>query len=147
MTNFNKDNAGIGKRFEQVVTTDVYRRGATTVVTGKVLKDIGVEMDIEAVYPDGRIEWIECKGSEGTGQRDGSRTDNVKKAIANAALTKVKYPDRYVVLYLSDAPVEGNSSYRMLETAIVAKYIDEVRILANPYKQHNKTNTLLDTFI
>ena len=76
-------------------------------------------------------EYVEAKGGyEGEGKRPGAkRTDNVKKAVANASLIKVHYPDIYYVAYFSSKPTKGNSSYQMIETALTGGIIDEVRYI------------------
>ena len=54
----------------------------------RVLAEVGVEIDQEAVSPSGLLVWFEYKGSV-QGSRPGlRRTDTLKKAIANGALLR-----------------------------------------------------------
>ena len=67
-------------------------------------------------------------GQKGFKKRPGAkRTDNVKKAIANAALIKSKHPQIYYVIYFSSMPKSGSYSDEMINTALENKIVDEVR--------------------
>jgi hypothetical protein len=86
------------------------------------LREIGVEIDQEAVTPTGTVLWFEYKGSiRGTtpGLR---RTDTTKKAIANGALVQtLEYSQPFVVL-TSHLPERG-ASRAMLDTALAAGFL------------------------
>ena len=82
----------------------------------RVLTEIGVEVDQEAVAPSGKTIWFEYKGSV-QGNRPGlRRTDTLKKAIANGALLRaLDHGSPYVVI-TSHLP-EAGSGAAMLEAA------------------------------
>jgi len=86
-------------------------------VRGKLLvKDVGVQIDINTETPSGAKVWFECKGSA-LGERPGlKRTDSVKKAVADAFLVQpLGVP--YVIL-TSHLPDRGTNGWNMLHAAI-----------------------------
>jgi hypothetical protein len=91
----------------------------------RVLTEVGVEIDQEAVSPGGTTVWFEYKGSV-QGNRPGlRRTDTLKKAIANGALLRaVTDPAPYVVV-TSHLP-EAGSGAAMLEAALRLAYLSDV---------------------
>ena len=96
-----------------------------------LLREVGVEIDREAVGPNGRTIWFEYKGSI-QGVRPGlMRTDTVKKAIANGALLSA-VPDHppYVVL-TSHLPTNG-AALAMLSAARQLGYFDDVICIYDP---------------
>lgn len=95
------------------------------------LREVGVEIDREAVGPTGRTIWFEYKGSI-QGVRPGlMRTDTVKKAIANGALlSAVPEHPPYVVL-TSHLPANG-SALAMLSVACKLGYFDDVICIYDP---------------
>lgn len=96
-----------------------------------LLRDVGVEIDREAVSPSGRTVWFEYKGSI-QGVRPGLiRTDTLKKAIANGALLRA-LPDHppYVVL-TSHLPTSG-AALAMLAAAQRLRYFDDVVCIYDP---------------
>ena len=97
------------------------------------LPDLGIELDYFILTDDG-AEAGEAKGGRpGPKKRPGAeRTDNVKKAIANGAILQHVIPDLKYVVYFSAPPKAGSSSDRMLDHALDAGFINEVRYL-NPY--------------
>ena len=92
----------------------------------------GCEVDFAYNFRGTQV-YVEAKGGlQGEGKRPGAkRTDNVKKAIANAALIKSRYPETRYIVYFSDLPKYGSSSHKMLKTAVRAGFIDSVRYLIN----------------
>jgi hypothetical protein len=97
----------------------------------RVLSELGVEIDAEAVAPSGRTVWFEYKGSV-QGRRPGlMRTDTLKKAVANGALLAA-LPDHppYVVL-TSHLPSAG-SGLAMLEKALELHYFADVVCIYDP---------------
>jgi hypothetical protein len=130
--NFQAESTASGKDFEEMVERDLIARGYRILSTNTRIADIGVNVDYIA-EKDGVVEYGEDKGGRvGKGKRPGAqRTDNVKKAICNGALLKAKNPDSIYVIYFSAPPKEGNSSHQMIETAIKAGYVDEVRYLSH----------------
>ncbi len=91
----------------------------------RVLTEVGVEIDQEAVSPGGTTVWFEYKGSV-QGNRPGlRRTDTLKKAIANGALLRaVADPAPYVVV-TSHLP-EAGSGAAMLDAALRLRYLSDV---------------------
>ena len=97
----------------------------------RVLHDVGVEVDQEAVGPTGGVVWFEYKGSV-QGHRPGlRRTDTLKKAIANGALLhKLEERAPYVVI-TSHLP-ESGSGAAMLSAATELGYLSDVICLYDP---------------
>ncbi len=97
----------------------------------RVLTEVGVEIDQEAVSPNGVLVWFEYKGSI-QGHRPGlRRTDTMKKAIANGALLRgLADPAPYVVV-TSHLP-EAGSGAAMLEAALRLRYFADVVCLYDP---------------
>ncbi|CAN5681283.1 hypothetical protein BH10ACT1_BH10ACT1_42020 [soil metagenome] len=97
----------------------------------RVLGEVGVEIDQEAVSPTGTLVWFEYKGSV-QGHRPGlRRTDTLKKAIANGALLRaLPDPAPYVVI-TSHLP-EAGSGAAMLAAATELRYLTDVVCLYDP---------------
>ncbi len=97
----------------------------------RVMVDVGVEIDQEAVSPSGRPVWFEYKGSV-QGNRPGlRRTDTLKKAIANGALLRdLADPAPYVVI-TSHLP-EAGSGAAMLRAAMRLRCFADVVCLYDP---------------
>ncbi len=97
----------------------------------RVLTEVGVEIDQEAVSPAGTTVWFEYKGSI-QGKRPGLiRTDTLKKAIANGALLRsLSDPAPYVVV-TSHLP-EAGSGAAMLDAALRLRYFADVVCLYDP---------------
>lgn len=97
----------------------------------RVLTEVGVEIDQEAVSPGGTTVWFEYKGSI-QGKRPGLiRTDTLKKAIANGALLRsLSDPAPYVVV-TSHLP-EAGSGAAMLDAALRLRYFADVVCLYDP---------------
>lgn len=96
-----------------------------------VVKDVGVEIDREAISPRGQVIWFEYKGSV-QGHRPGLiRTDTLKKAIANGALLQaVADHPRFVVL-TSHLPTAG-SALAMLDSARRLGFFTDVICIYDP---------------
>jgi hypothetical protein len=97
----------------------------------RVLAEVGVEIDQEAVSPAGTTVWFEYKGSV-QGNRPGLiRTDTLKKAIANGALLRsLADPAPYVVI-TSHLPDAGSGA-AMLQAALELRYFADVVCLYDP---------------
>lgn len=129
--NFQSESKKTGDEYERVVWADLVNRGFLTIEEDVYMEGTGCEVDFVAWKSDGPKEWVEAKGGQkGKKKRPGAkRTDNVKKAIANAALIKAKYPHVYYVVYFSSEPKPGSYSDQMISTALDNKIVDEVRYL------------------
>ena len=97
----------------------------------RVLTEVGVEIDQEAVSPKGVTVWFEYKGSI-QGKRPGLiRTDTLKKAVANGALLRaLPDPAPYVVV-TSHLPDAGSGA-AMLDAALRLRYFADVVCLYDP---------------
>jgi hypothetical protein len=124
-------SAGIqGRQFAEQCDTLLAHLGFT--LRGRrVLAEVGVEIDQEAVSPGGAIVWFEYKGSV-QGNRPGlRRTDTLKKAIANGALLRsLPDPAPYVVV-TSHLP-EAGAGAAMLDAALRLRYLADVVCLYDP---------------
>jgi hypothetical protein len=132
ITNFQAESKYSGDLFESQVLEDLGRFGQQNIEKNVVVKDVGCEVDFAYDFRGTQV-YVEAKGGlQGEGKRPGAkRTDNVKKAIANAALIKSRYPETQYIVYFSDLPKYGSSSHKMLKTAVRAGFIDSVRYLIN----------------
>jgi len=96
-----------------------------------LLRDVGVEIDREAVSPSGRTVWFEYKGSV-QGVRPGlMRTDTLKKAIANGALLQAMDEHPPYVVLTSHLPAAG-AALAMLSVAQKLAYFDDVICIYDP---------------
>lgn len=127
MNNFQAESTISGDDFEDKVYIDLSRSGYKDVSRHVLIPEVGVEADFAYMVRDTQV-YVEAKGGfQGKGKRPGAkRTDNVKKAIANAALVKSEFPDVKYVIYFSDLPVHGKSSHKMLKAAVKAGFVDQV---------------------
>lgn len=139
--NFQSDSKKSGDEFEDFVLKDLQTRGFSKIDKNIYMPGTGCEVDFIA-YGE-RDEYVESKGGRDDGKKrpGAQRTDNVKKAIANGALIKAKYPDIYYVVYFSAKPITGSYSHEMIEVALCNKIIDEVRYLK--YEEPDIDNQLL----
>ena len=128
--NFQSESSVVGKDFEKLVEGDLFNKNYKIISTNTKISDIGINVDYIA-ESSGIKEYGEAKGGKfGGKKRPGAqRTDNVKKAICNGALLKFKYPQSKYVIYFSAPPKFGSSSEEMINTAIKAGFVDEVRYL------------------
>lgn len=137
--NFQSESKKSGDEFESLVLNDLKDRGFYIINKNVSIPESGCEVDFLAErgicfgWPYWHKEYIEAKGGKrGDGKRPGAqRTDNVKKAIANAALIKAVDPDVYFVVYFSAKPTTGSSSDKMIRTALCYKIINEVRYITD----------------
>ena len=128
-TDFNSSNTRKGREYELLVVEDLIDRGYTIIPINKRIRSIGCSVDYIA-EKDGILEYGEAKGGLSAKVNTGARrTDNVKKAIANGALLKARYPDTKYVVYFSTEPLENSASELMLNAAIEYNIINEVRYL------------------
>jgi hypothetical protein len=127
--NFQAESKKTGDDYERIVWADLINRGFLDIEENVHIKGTGCEVDFVAKNDLGITEYIEAKGGQkGPGKRPGAkRTDNVKKAIANAALIKAEHPDYYYVIYFSSKPNPGSYSDEMINTAIKHGLVNEVR--------------------
>jgi len=142
--NFQAESKRSGDEFEELVQQDLKERGFVAIEKNVYISGTGCEVDFIA-YGSTRqedpqfagswqgIEYVESKGGKkDNGKRPGAqRTDNVKKAIANAALVKTKYPDIYFVVYFSAEPIRFSWSAEMINTALANNILDEVRYITS----------------
>jgi hypothetical protein len=129
--NFQSESKKSGDEFEELVLQDLLSRGFGPFDRDYYFDNVGCEVDFRAHHPF-RFEYVEAKGgNSGEFKRPGAkRTDNVKKAIANAALIKTSN-DLYYVIYFSSKPEPGSYSDQMIKTALKYKIVDEVRYIEN----------------
>ena len=139
--NFQSDSKKSGDEFEDFVLKDLQTRGFSKIDKNIYMPGTGCEVDFIA-YGE-RDEYVESKGGRDDGKKrpGAQRTGNVKKAIANGALIKAKYPDIYYVVYFSAKPITGSYSHEMIEVALCNKIINEVRYLK--YEDPDVDNQLL----
>lgn len=139
--NFQSDSKKSGDEFEDFVLKDLQTRGFSKIDKNIYMPGTGCEVDFIA-YGE-KDEYVESKGGRDDGKKrpGAQRTDNVKKAIANGALIKAKYPDIYYVVYFSAKPITGSYSHEMIEVALCNKIINEVRYLK--YEDPDIDNQLL----
>jgi hypothetical protein len=128
--NFQAESKKSGDDFEDMVLEDLQRSGYKDIKKHIILKDLGIEVDFTYKTTYDTV-YIEAKGGErGEKKRPGARrTDNVKKAIANGALIKADNPNIKYIVYFSDLPKHGSSSYKMIKKAIAAGYVDAFKYL------------------
>ena len=125
--NFQAESTISGDDFEDKVYADLAMFGYKDIQRHIVIPEVGVEADFAFVHNSQQV-YVEAKGGfQGQGKRPGAkRTDNVKKAIANAALVKSEFPDVKYRIYFSDTPIYVKSSHKMIKTAIKAGFVDQV---------------------
>lgn len=129
--NFQSDSKKSGDEFELLVEKDLISRGFSKIQKDYYIDNTGCEVDFLAQGWGAGIEYVEAKGGkEGNSKRPGAtRTDNVKKAIANGALIKAELDDIYYVVYFSAKPELNSYSDEMIKLALKNKIINEVRYL------------------
>ncbi len=124
-------SAGIqGRQFAEQCDTLLAHLGYE-LLGRRVLADVGVEIDQEAVSPSGATVWFEYKGSI-QGHRPGlRRTDTLKKAIANGALLRA-VPDAAPYVVITSHLPEAGSGAAMLRNALELGYLADVVCLYDP---------------
>ena len=128
--NFQSTSKQTGMLFESLV--EKHLKDSMKQIVHRNFKFSSIGIDVDFVATDGLVtEYIEAKGGlSGHKKRPGAqRTDSVKKAIANGALLKAVNPDAYFVVYFSAKPTPGSSSDMMIQNAINAGYVDDVRYI------------------
>jgi Holliday junction resolvase-like predicted endonuclease len=118
----------IGDRFEDMVLKDLYDKDFDFISRNIYMPRTGCEVDFVANKIEGNVTWhVEAKGGyKGKKRRPGAqRTDNVKKAIANAALIKAEHPNVHYVVYFSAIPKRGSYSEKMINAALKHKMLDD----------------------
>lgn len=140
-TNFQSDSKKSGDEFEDLVFIDLQSRSFKQIDKNVYMPGTGCEVDFVA-YGE-KDEYVESKGGRDDGKKrpGAQRTDNVKKAIANGALIKLKYPNIYYVVYFSAKPITGSYSDEMIKLALCNNIINEVRYLK--YEEPDVDNQLL----
>ncbi len=90
MSDFQSVSKKTGDEYEAIVEMDLIDRGLIIYHKNFYIEGTGCEVDFVAGSSNSRLEYVEAKGGQrGLKKRPGAkRTDNVKKAIANAALIK-----------------------------------------------------------
>lgn len=143
----NRENTRVGNEFEDLIVEDLRKRGALLVDAEKsshekkqILEETGIEIDVIATF-DSHKEYIEGKGGYTTKANvkkgvGAARTDNVKKAIANAAIFKCVYPKLKFVAYFSAMPNKNSSSEQMIKVVTENKIFDEVRYVIQLEEDH-----------
>ena len=128
MTDFQSRAGHQGRAYEQAVA--VHLESFDWIVKDQNWREpyTDVEIDIVAVDRDGIEWWIECKGSWEGGRNGLTRTDTVKKLIANAALLSRAPNGRPYMVVTSDLPMRG-AGLIWLSQAVEAGWIDEIREL------------------
>ena len=131
MINFQSQSKKSGDEFENKVLNDLKRRGFLHINKNVYMPGTGCEVDFVAYGENNQIEHVESKGGEKDDKKrpGAQRTDNVKKAVANGALIKTKYPEIKYVVYFSAKPITNSYSDQMIDTALCHKIIDEVRYI------------------
>lgn len=140
-SSFQSESKKSGDEFENFVLKDLQSRGFSNIDKNIYMPGTGCEVDFIA-YGE-RDEYVESKGGKEDGKKrpGAQRTDNVKKAIANGSLIKLKYPEIYYVVYFSAKPLTGSYSDEMIKLALCNKIINEVRYLR--YEEPDVDNQLL----
>ena len=138
--NFQSESSVSGNEFEQAVAqelAELHNLDVSEILQGISLPEVGIELDYLILTDEG-IECGEAKGGKpGKGKRPGAkRTDNVKKAICNGALLQQVIPGLKYVIYFSSPPTPGYASEAMLNVALEAGFVSEVRYL-NIYTVNN----------
>lgn len=114
-----------GRLYETQVRQVLELQGWTIDNAKPVKINVG-EIDIVATDPDGKLWWIECKGSYNN-EPGLLRLDTTLKAVATAWAIKEFHPDRppYAV-WTTNRPKRGSKGHVILSRAIEAGLIDEV---------------------
>ena len=136
----------VGKKFELQVYHDlvsIFPESIHAIEKDVHLDLVGIQVDFLVKKNKDIIQVVEAKGGDHPTRKDGGarRTDNVKKALANAALYKGMFPKSKFVAYFSYPPISGSDSDKMIQNAITLKYFDDVRYIS-PECEHSLENFL-----
>lgn len=116
MTDFQAAASRQGRAFEDLVAATLTFFDWT--ITGRRVLLHGVEVDIVATDPGGQEWLIECKGSH-RGLRPGAtRSDTVKKAVADAWHLAAVGNTTPCMLVVSHSPKPSSSAARLLDRAV-----------------------------
>lgn len=149
MTDFNTDNSAKGSDYEKTVEADLLARGYTDITPGchpALLKPHPTKIesrghrvcsvDFYAKNSEGLVEYIEAKGgytgyvnSQNKETAGATRGDSVKKALWNGWLIKKQIPNSRYVIYFSQEPAPNTPQDIMIQDALEATLVDEVRYL------------------
>ena len=125
---FQASSSAQGKHYENHVRFVLAQRGWTA-VSDRPTKVAGGEVDIVALDPDGRLWWIECKGSY-KDQPGCERLDTVKKALATAWVLRQLNPDRPAyMLATTNKPKAGSAGEQHLSLALFCGLFDRVEVI------------------
>jgi hypothetical protein len=134
MNNFQAESKKAGDEFEDIVEAHLNSLG-TVMYKNYTVPNTGVEVDFVHMHTVSSkemvLELVEAKGGNaGDKKRPGAeRTDNVKKAVANGAILKFVHPNIRYIVYFSAKPKPGSYGDHMLQVALDAGYIDEIKYL------------------
>jgi hypothetical protein len=128
----------VGKNFELQVQHDllkIFSKKHFVIEKDVHLDIVGIQVDFLVKDEFGIIEVVEAKGGDHPIRKDGGarRTDNVKKAIANASLYKGIFPNSRFVVYFSYKPLPDSDSDKMINNALSLKYFDDVKYILPEY--------------
>lgn len=120
-----------GRSFENACVAQLTMAGWTVLAQHWREPFTLIEIDIVARDPDGRIWWIECKGSwlSESGRNGCLRTDTVKKFLANAALLSMAEHREQYMLVTSHLPERGTTPRKWIDLAIDAGWVDRIEVL------------------
>jgi len=148
-TNFNIANTEKGSNYEKIVEADLLASGHTDITPScgpamvkphpTKIQSRGhrvCSVDFYAKNPEGIVEYIEAKGGytgyvnnqnkETAGAR---RTEAVSRALWNGWLLKKHIPNSRYVVYFSQEPAPNSPTDIMIQDALEANLVDEVRYL------------------
>ena len=148
-TNFNTDNTSKGLAYEKLVEKDLITRCYTEIThsiwpTSKKIHPTKIysrghrvcSVDFYAKNPEGVMEYIEAKGgktnriNKQSKQTSGAmRCDSVKKALWNGWEIKNNVPNSRYIIYFSQQPKPNSPTDLMIQDALEANIVDEVRYL------------------
>lgn len=129
---FQSDASLQGRTFEAVVINNLTLAGWRIARHPWREPTTLVEIDVVAEDPDGRIWWIECKGSwlSTSGRNGTTRTDTAKKLVGNAALLSTVTGRPPYMLVTSDMPAPGTPARRWIDTALERGWLDRYEIVS-----------------
>lgn len=129
MSDFQASSSRQGKAFEEAVATLLKINGWK--VVSERIKVHHSEIDIVAEAPDGRVWWIECKGSWGKRQGGASSSDTAKKALGVAWYLSLQDERQPYMLVTSHLPNADTATGHLLAEAKRVGLFNEVFDLAN----------------
>lgn len=142
--NFNSYCTQIGREFEDaVICHEAQAYDSILLSRDTLIPGTGVEVDAifsvplsdkSGSYTQTLTKYIQAKGGKpGEGKKPGAqRTDSVKKAIAEGSLIKTVMPDSWFTVYFSERPKAGSHSDLMINAALKAGLLNEVKYIEYP---------------